>query len=330
MKIKFNLYERVAGLFVLTAIFGGVAASFGIAIKKGWFEARMPFETTLTNADGVHIGTQVQMAGIRAGSVTAVELRSTEQIVVKFEVSEKFFDRMREDSVVRVVRPFIIGEKVLDVSIGGDGHPRLAEHAHLKSEPTADIMDLVSGRTLGPYIETMGQMGANLKFVAEALLDPERTKEMVKIFDQLSPLLKNANTLTRHANVLLSDISADKKLVHALDNLITMTDEVNTVLPALVKDSPQLASDLSKIAKNMAVLTDEMQKALPALQQSLAAIGPELPHASRRALEALDETVVTLKALQKSFILRGSVKDVRDEEAGREKTRVPASDDTKE
>ncbi len=52
-------------------------------------------------------------------------------------------------------------------------------------------------------------------------------------------------------------------------------------------------------------------------------MGPELPRTSKRAIEALDETVVTLKALQKSFLLRGSVQEVRTEEADRE--RKPAN-----
>jgi phospholipid/cholesterol/gamma-HCH transport system substrate-binding protein len=69
----------------------------------------------------------------------------------------------------------------------------------------------------------------------------------------------------------------------------------------------------------MAILSTEMNKALPLLQQ----VAPEFPRTSRRAMEALDETVVTLKALQKSFILRGGAKEVREEEAARD--RVPAS-----
>lgn len=315
MKIKFNMYERVAGLFVLGAIVGGVVSLAGVAIKKGWFETKVHFETTLETADGVRAGTQVQMAGLRAGSVTSVELKSNNEVHVKFEISEKFRDRVHQDSVVRVTRPFIIGEKVLDLSVGSEATPLLAENSVLRAEKTADIMDLVSGRTLGPYIETMGQMMENLKFVAEAFLDPERSKAIVKIFDEMTPLVKNMSGMSREATSLLKEVNHKKKLVHALDNLVVMTDELNRVLPALTKDSPELAKDLAKIAKNTAVLTDELQKALPAIQE----IGPELPHASRRALEALDETVVTLKALQKSFLLRGNVADVREEEAAEAK-----------
>lgn len=319
MKIKFNKFERVAGLFVLAAIFGGIAASVGVAIKKGWFEAKIHLETTLETADGVRVGTQVQMAGLRAGSVTEVDLRSANEVRVRFEISEKFHEKVREDSVVRVIRPFIIGEKVLDVSVGTETFKVVSERGSLRSEATADVMDLISGRTLGPHLATMGKMMENLRFVAEALLDPERSKAIVRMFDEISPLLKSASQLTKEGVSLLQDVNKKKKLVRILDNVVAMTDEVIRVLPTLQKESPQLAADLSKIARNMAVLTDELQKTLPVLQQ----VGPELPRTSRRAIEALDETVVTLKALQKSFLLRGNVKEVRDEEALR--GRQPAS-----
>jgi phospholipid/cholesterol/gamma-HCH transport system substrate-binding protein len=71
------------------------------------------------------------------------------------------------------------------------------------------------------------------------------------------------------------------------------------------------------MVKNMSVLTHEMQKLAPAI----AAIAPEFPKTSMRAVEALNETVVLLKALQKSFLLRGNVEAVREQE------RQPASKD---
>ncbi len=322
MKIKFNQFERVAGLFVLMAIGGSIAASVAVAVKRGWFERKIALETHLSSADGVHIGTMVQMAGLRAGSVTSVDLKNNNQILVRFEVSERFHARIHEDSVVRIMRPFIIGEKVLDVSVGTEQTKNVPEGQLLASEASADIMDLVSGKTLGPYLETMGKMMENLKFVAEAFLDPERSKAIVKIFDELNPLIRNMSSMGKEATGLIRQLNGKQQLVTTVNNLVALTTELNTVMPQFTKNSPELAADLSKIAKNMAVLTDEMQKFLPLMSQ----MAPEIPHASKRALEALDETVVTLKALQKSFLLRGSVKDVREEEA---KERQPASEPKK-
>ena len=329
MKIKFNKFERVAGVFVLTAIIGGIAVMVGVAVKKGWFETKIKFETTLKNADGVRDGTVVQMAGLRAGVVTHVELKSNNEIFVRFEISERYYNNIKTDSVVRVIRPFIIGEKVLDLSVGSEAEQRVAKNAQIPSEATTDIMDLVSGRTLGPYLESMTKLMENLRFVVEQLGNPERTKAMVAIFDEISPLVKNSNGLITEVRGLMKDTNKGHQLVTIVNDLAKMTKEVNKllpivnkVMPTLAENSPQLTADLAKIAKNTAVLTDEIQKTIPTLKE----MAPEMPRAGRRAIEALDETVVVLKALQKSFILSGKVQDVRDEEAKREKSRQPANE----
>ena len=84
MKVKLTHYERIAGLFVLFAIIGCVVVAVSVAIKQGWFEDKVYFETTFENADGLHEGTVVQMAGLRAGSVSDVQLESNNTIKVTF------------------------------------------------------------------------------------------------------------------------------------------------------------------------------------------------------------------------------------------------------
>ena len=37
MKIKFNKFEKVAGLFVLLVIGAAIGFGFVFAVKKGWF-----------------------------------------------------------------------------------------------------------------------------------------------------------------------------------------------------------------------------------------------------------------------------------------------------
>jgi phospholipid/cholesterol/gamma-HCH transport system substrate-binding protein len=339
MKVKFNKFERVAGLFVLSTIFSGLAMLVGIAIKQGWFETKIRFETTLTNADGVHVGTLVQMAGLRAGSVISVELRSNHAVHVALEISEKYHDLVREDSNVRTLRPFIISEKIVDISVGDKSLPMVADRGVLNSEETADIMDFVSGRSLAPYFHMLSKMGDNLRFVAEAFLDPQRTKDFVRIFDEMRPLVINMNSMASQVSDLVKDTNKDKKLVKLVDALKVTTGEVNKLLPEMnkimpilaqvtpqmLKDSPKLAADMAKIAGNLAILTDELHSTLPAFKELMTDVAPEVPRAGRRAMEALDETVVTLKALQKSFLLRSNAREVRDEEAEREKIREPAN-----
>lgn len=327
MKVKFNKYERVAGFFVMAAFAGGIAFGVAVAVKRGFFQSKIELRTSLTTADGIREGTTVSMQGLRIGQVTSIELISASQVNVHFQMNREYQDKVRTDSVVRVMRPFIIGEKILDVSVGDPSAQAVTDLAQLDSVPTTDIMEVLSGRTLGPYVEMMGRMAENLKFVAESFMDPKRSQALVRMFDDLSPLLKNASSLTKQANTLLVGINRDQQLVTVVNNLVAITNEVNRALPAVAKESPEMLGHLSKIAKNMAILTDEVQKTLPMMQK----LAPEIPRASERALEALDQTVVTLKALQKSFLLRGSVDEVRLEEAEsrarKEKSREPAAHD---
>ena len=49
MKIKFNLFERVAGLFVLGAAVMSLAATIGMGVKKGWFDPKVHIKTFVKN-----------------------------------------------------------------------------------------------------------------------------------------------------------------------------------------------------------------------------------------------------------------------------------------
>jgi len=59
MKLKFNVYERVAGFFVLTAMALAVSGTLVIGIKKGWFEKKIALRTFVDNADGVRQGNPI-------------------------------------------------------------------------------------------------------------------------------------------------------------------------------------------------------------------------------------------------------------------------------
>jgi phospholipid/cholesterol/gamma-HCH transport system substrate-binding protein len=295
MKVKFNHFERVAGVFVLTAVAGALMFTAVTAVKKGWFSTKIPYRTEVTSAEGLHSGTPVNISGLRAGEVTDVELLSASKIIVHFEVLERFSSYVREDSVVQVVRPFIIGDKALDITVGSDEQKPALPNDMLVSAASFDMMELLSGRKLGPFLGTLEGLMVNLSTLAKAFADPKRTQAFIKMFDRIDPLVLNMNKMATEVTQL--------------------TGELNEVIPEMRKVSPQLGQDLAKLVTELNTLTTS-------LTPTLKEIGPELPKASRRALEALDETVVTLKAIQRSFILSGKVKDVRDEEEDRK----PAKD----
>jgi phospholipid/cholesterol/gamma-HCH transport system substrate-binding protein len=317
MKVKFNQFERVAGLFVLGAAGLFLVSLIGIAVKQGWFESKTSYYVIFKSAEGLHPGATVQISGLKAGSVDDVELTEDNKISVKFTVLSKFSDKIKVDSQAQLIRPFLIGDRVLEVTVGSPEATVQNPEQPMKSHETVDLMTLLSGRNLGESLEAMTEMVSNLKSLAEAFLDKDRTQSMIRIFDRIDPLLKNLNAMSVEVIKLSKQATKDDNMGRVMSELAVTTRELNSLIPLINKKAPKMGEDVEKLVANLAVLTEQFKVFIPAL----AEVGPDLPHATRRAVEALDEAVVLIKAMQKSFLMKGNVEDVREEE----KKRLPAS-----
>lgn len=312
--VKFNKFERIAGLFVGAAILGSLLIALSVAVKQGWFETKVRYVTSFENADGLHQGSVVQVSGLRAGAVESVELESDNRIRVGFYVLGKFQHRIRQNSTVQLIRPFIIGERVVDLTVGTEEAPLLAEHGMVHSQETLDLMTLLSGKNLNNYLSKLGGMLESVQVLLEAFADKSRAESMVRVIDRIDPLMKNLNTMSLEVIKLSRQATNDKGVEKLVGNLAITSAEINRILPDLNQANPELAQDLAVMTKNLASMTR-------ALGPAMQAIEPELPGASLKLVEALNETVVVLKAMQKSFFMRGSVKEVKEEES----QRLPAS-----
>ncbi len=310
MRVKFNHFERVAGLFVLVAMLVMFFSLVGVSIKQGWFDSKTKYSTIFNSADGIHSGTEVQLAGLRAGAVTNVELMNDNRVSVDFWVFSKFDEKIKKDSSVTLIRPFIIGERILDVGVGSIEAEVAGAKTNLASHESMDFMTLMSGRTLGGYMSSMNEALGSMKYLAEAFLDKNRTESLVKTFDKLQPLIENVNTMSLEVIKLSRQATKDERLGRVMLSMAEVTTEINSMLPQIRQKAPALAKSMEQMFHNLAALTEQSKVLIPAL----AEVAPDLPRSSRRAVEALDEAVVLLKAMQKSFMIRSSAREVREEE----------------
>lgn len=314
MRVKFSKFEKVAGMFVGIAIVGFALATLAVAVKKGWFASKVGFVTTMVTADGIHPGTTVQISGLRAGSVDDVELISASEVRVRFDVIDRFAAKIKKDSVVQPIRPFIIGEKVLEVTVGSSDLPPLEASAEIPLRETFDVMDLLGGRKMNTFVSSFDHMAESLRILAEAFADPQRSKALVAMVDELAPLIKNVSYMSSNINKITDTALKEHRLEMMMVSLSTMSQELGRILPEFSREVPDMGHEMAQIIQNLNTLTTEFAKLTPAINE----IAPDLPRTTKRAVEALDETVVLLKAMQRSWLLRGNVKDIKDEEKARE------------
>lgn len=286
--------ERKAALFVGTALVVALASFIVWSATRGWWRSRIVYQTVISSAEGIREGTQIQMSGVRIGTISHLHFTDEAKVVADLSVYESFRKLVRADSRVHLLRPFVVGDKVAVITPGTPAASELAPGSTLPSDEVLGLTELLNGSKLIPYMQTLENVATEVRRLAEQMVHKKGTDGLVKTLQALPPLI----------------------------------DRIGSLAATLDKGAPQMSADFGRLVGNLASMTDEIKKVLPAL----AEVAPELPKSTRRVIEALDETVVVLKAMQKTFLLRSSVREVRAEEAEREKTRSPASkeDDKKE
>lgn len=143
-----NSLEMVVGLFMLI----GFGAFVYLALQLG----EVPFITNsntytlraeFDNVSGVKKGATVQVAGVVVGEVSSVSLGENEVAVLSLEIDKSL--KVPIDSMASVKSQGIIGDKYIQLSIGGDMELFEPGGLLLDTESSLDIESLVSKFAFG-------------------------------------------------------------------------------------------------------------------------------------------------------------------------------------
>jgi ABC-type transporter Mla subunit MlaD len=305
-------YERIAGLFVMGAAAAILIFTFSIGVEQGWFVQKRTFQVQVNQVEGIYPGTRVQIGGLRVGRIDKVKLQDDGTFIIKFKVFEEYANQFTSKTEVGFIRPYIIGERILDVTPDESG-VRLEDGSMVAFVEHFDLLDTFNGKKLGSYMENMQALLENIRFLAEAFADRRRSEDLVEIFDNMKPLIVNANKATKTLEEMASQMTNKKNLRTLVGNLAVTTTAINTSIEEIVtfaKQLPALGENSTEVMKNLSVLTLHLNDLVPTIQ----AIAPELPSASKKALRALEEALIVLQAMQKSFVLSSSVAEVKEEQ----------------
>ena len=307
MKKEYNRYERIAGLFTLIAIAGMFIATVVVVVNRGWFTSKHTYSTSLKTASGIHPGTNVQISGIKVGWVDSVELIEAGNVRVTFYIFEHYAKNVRFDSRVQIVRPYLVGEKVLEISIGDPDFPQVRDGDFIPSTGGIDMVDLLSGRVLGPLLDNLYKLVNDVSLMVEALDDGNVKESVFSALENIVPLIANMNDMSREMAAMAATANRDNRFETMLESMVRMSRDMTKLTQLVMESDLQKLSQLSDLAGSMVSLSNDMQQLMPILLD-MSKDGPEM---SKLAIETMNEAIITMQAMQKSFLLRGKVKDVK-------------------
>jgi phospholipid/cholesterol/gamma-HCH transport system substrate-binding protein len=134
------------GALVLAAILLFMGFVLSISRRSALFEERYSLWTSFSSTEGLAAGAPVRLAGVTIGNVTRIAFgRDTRdrRITLTLSVERQVQDRIREDSVASIGTIGLVGDKVLDITVGSHDRPPLPPGAELASVDSPDYSRLL-------------------------------------------------------------------------------------------------------------------------------------------------------------------------------------------
>lgn len=134
------------GIFVLGLMGLFVAFVLTIGSRSRIFERRYSLHAFFSNIEGLNVGAPVRLAGTSIGSVDDITFSkdlASKKIRVTMSLDARLQDRIREDSIASIGTIGLVGDKVLELTVGSPDKPILPAQATIASVDPPDYATLL-------------------------------------------------------------------------------------------------------------------------------------------------------------------------------------------
>jgi len=329
------------GVFVLVALAVFLGLVYALGARARLFEARYTIHADFTEVGGLVEGATVRLAGVQIGRVTGVHLPGEPggKVRVDLTIARRYSGRIRKNSIARIETQGLLGDKIVEITVGNATAPPVAPGEVLAARDPADF-----GRVIAAGAETakdVGALAAALRETAEKvnqskLIEDAATtvNKLGRVVDQvehgrgwahalvyeeplalrrLNELIATTQTLVERvekgqgaAGVLVSPEStaSAKRFVAAMDRISGMVEQPERepgLLPGLLFDPKYrpVLEDLRTVAHNLREVSDRLAGGRGTLGSLVADSGDE--GELKLTLQDLRAAVANLKAISQKI-----------------------------
>ncbi len=146
--MKNSRVEIVVGVFLVLGFlaFGWLAMQLG---EVTWLSGSRTYTVyaDFDNISGIKSGSEVQIAGVTVGSVTGLALNEYDQARAALQLNKEI--KLPKDSIASVKSQGIIGDKLIQITLGGDEENYLEGDVIVDTESSVDLESLISKFAFG-------------------------------------------------------------------------------------------------------------------------------------------------------------------------------------
>ena len=243
MSPKRQRTELRVGIFIVVALVLGATFAFIIGSQRNVFAPKTTYFAYFSDVEGLRPGSPVRIAGVPVGSVTEVGFLDDGHLRVEFEVVDRVThlirgsEGSREGSHVIIGAKGLLGDKLLDMTVGDASLPEWNPDQPLPAHKSADIMANAE-RTLDEVHRT----AQNLRLATDPFRDQEFSndvKDTAQHLAKLTGMLANGDG--------------------ALQRLIT-DPQTGDDLEAVLGHARVASDELARTARSVRVIVDDVRE----------------------------------------------------------------------
>ena len=288
------------GTLVLVAMLLFMGFVLSIGRRSALFEERYSLWTSFSSTEGLAAGAPVRLAGLTVGNVTRIAFGrdpKDRRIVLTLSVEQRVQDRIREDSVASIGTIGLVGDKVLDITVGSHDRPGLRPGAELASTDPPDYAQLL--KKGDRILDNVTRITASLD---EFLVGGESTGK------------RNLNEVLRSLRTTLVEVEKGQGLLH---DIIYGREGAE-----LLARMDRTVQSLEKVAKSIEVEGSPLLARMDRTLQSVEKLAGTLETTAGPLLGRVDRTVQSLENIVKALetedgLLHALIYTPKDETLGR-------------
>jgi phospholipid/cholesterol/gamma-HCH transport system substrate-binding protein len=158
-----GLRQLRVGAFVLAGLLVFFGLVYMLGRTAGLFERQYRLVADFASVGGLIQGATVRLAGVAVGRVGAIRLpeAGADKVRVELSIARRVQDRIRADSIARIETLGLLGDRIVEVSLGSPGAPVLPEGGALRTEEPFDTGQLT--RQGADLLQNLNGLAADLR-----------------------------------------------------------------------------------------------------------------------------------------------------------------------
>lgn len=264
------------GVFVLAGLVLATASVFVIGENRRVWDRKVTYHATWHDVAGLKAGSAIRMGGIDVGSVSEVKHSADPKdanVYVTLSVARDEAGRIRKDSTATIAGKGLLGDKMIELTVGSADQEPVPEGGTIKSVPSSDLGQIV---TDAQDVARQAKLALqNVQKITEQIADPQFTGDLHGSVKALHEILDGVANKDGVAHRMIFDPEEARRVDHILANLDAATANMNAVsadareISSRAKSGPGLVHTLvydDQLAQGTAGTMVELNKSLQALR----------------------------------------------------------------